>query len=131
MRKSLIAGVVVGAALFVTGCTTTPAADNVSQNISKSADNFRVTRQLTVINGFTDKVEFQLVGNFSIEADGADNQLEVTVKVGPDTFRKHIVGLSDNVTYIVEDLDETKNADAFVYEVFYVPEKPITVELEK
>lgn len=128
--KKLIAGAAAAlvAVLFIAGCSP---ADNASQNISQSAENFRVTRQLTVINGFTDSVQFQLVGNFSIEVDDSDSQLEVTVKTGPDTFRKHFVGLSDNVSYVVEDLDQTTDADAWVYKVFYLPQQPVTVELEK
>lgn len=131
MRKSVFASaaaISVGAVLFVSACSP---ADQASTNISKSAENFRVTRQLTVINGFTDTVQFQLVGNFSIEVDEAASQLEVTAKVGPGSFRKHFVGLSDNVSYVVEDLDETENADAWVYEVFYLPGQPVTIELEK
>ena len=130
MRKSIVAAVAagVGATLLIAGCSP---ADQASQNISQSAENFRVVRQLTVINGFTDTVQFQLVGNFSIEVDDADSQLEVTVKTGKNTFRKHFVGLSDNVSYVVEDLDETEDADAWVYQVFYLPGQPVTVELEK
>lgn len=128
VRKMLATAVLLGT--LVGGIAACTPAERASQNISKSADNFRVTRQLTVINGFTDSVEFQLVGNFSIEVDSADAQLEVTAKVGPDEFKKHFIGLSDNVSYVVEDLDVTVAADAFVYKVFYLPGTPVTVELE-
>lgn len=43
-------------------------------------------------------------GRMSITAVIADNQLEIIVE-DDGTYVKHFVGLSDNVTYIVEDLN--------------------------
>ena len=40
----------------------------------------------------------------SIIADVEDNQLEIIVEDN-GTYVKHFVGLSDNVTYVVEDLN--------------------------
>lgn len=83
------------------GCTE---ADKVTYNLSKEADNFNVVRQLTVINCIGGDVLFQMTGKMSIYADTADNQLEIIVEDN-GTYVKHFVGLSDNVTYVVEDLN--------------------------
>lgn len=83
------------------GCET--QADRVSYNLSQEADNFNVIRRLTVINCIEGDVLFQMTGNMSIKADTTDNQLEIIVENG-GKYEKHFVGLSDNVTYVVEDL---------------------------
>lgn len=83
------------------GCET--QADRVSYNLSQEADNFNVIRRLTVINCIEGDVLFQMTGNMSIKADVSDNQLEIIVENG-GKYEKHFVGLSDNVTYVVEDL---------------------------
>lgn len=91
----LIAGTLVG-------CTQ---ADRASYNLSKEADNFNDIRRLTVINCLQGDVLFQMQGRMSITADVEDNQLEVIVENGEDDYSKHFVGLSDNVTYVIEDVE--------------------------
>ena len=88
--------------LFV-GCEERQA-DIVSYNLSLEADNFNNVRQVTVINCLQGDVLFQLTGKLSITADTADNQLEIIVEDEKGTYKKHFIGLSDNVTYVVEDI---------------------------
>lgn len=90
----------------LTGCSE---AERVSYNLTQEADNFNVVRQLTVINCIEGDVLFQMTGKMSIAADTSDNQLEIIVEDG-GTYVKHFVGLSDNVTYVVEDLNLGANA---------------------
>ena len=90
--------------IFLSGCSLYTEADRVSYNLSQQADNFNVVRQLTVINCIEGDVLFQMTGKMSITADVADNQLEIIVEDN-GTYVKHFVGLSDNVSYIVEDLN--------------------------
>ena len=92
---------------MLTGCQT--EAQRVSYNLSQEADNFNIVRQLTVINCIEGDVLFQMTGRMSITADTADNQLEIIVE-DDGTYVKHFVGLSDNVTYVVEDLNLGDNA---------------------
>ena len=99
---TMICVTMLAAALALTGCQT--EADKVSYNLSLEADNFNVIRQLTVINCFNGDVLFQMTGRMSIKADVEDNQLEVTVEDENGNYQKHFVGLSDNVTYVVEQL---------------------------
>lgn len=105
MKKFLVifvcAAMLLGC-MMLTGCQT--QAQRVSYNLSLEADNFNDVRQLTVINCLNGDVIFQMTGKMSITADTADNQLEVIVECENGDYKKHFVGLSDNVTYLVEDI---------------------------
>ena len=108
MKKiGVIAVVAAVAALALTGCTSD--AGKVSQNLSTAADNFEIDRMIVGINGITDEVLFSVEGKCSMERDG---DLVVTCKHGDNDYRKHYLGLSDNVTYVSTQLD---GADASVY----------------
>ena len=89
-------------------------ADVASRNISKAADNFEVDRRVIFINGITDQYLLTIEGRCSIFEDRGttQSQLEVTCKVGPNAYRKHFLGLSDNVTYLAEQLGP---ADVSIY----------------
>lgn len=101
MNKKII-GIVISIVLvmLIAGCTE---ASRVSYNLSQQADNFNDVRQLTVINCIQGDVLFQMTGKMSIKADITDNQLEVVVEENGE-YKKHFIGLSDNVTYVVEDI---------------------------
>lgn len=66
-----------------TGCSE---ASRVSYNVSQQANNFNVTRRLAVINARSDEPIFELVGNFSIANNGA-NELEITVESSTGVYR--------------------------------------------
>ena len=118
---------VVGATVTLTGCTE---AAKVSYNLSQQADNFNIVRQLTVINCIEGDVLFQMTGKLSITADTTDNQLEIIVEDG-GTYVKHFVGLSDNVTYVVEDLNLGDNAvSKYKYTLNFNPNMWIPVNVE-
>ena len=89
-------------AITMSGCES--EASRVSYNISQEADNFNTVRQITVINCLQGDVIFQMTGKMSITADTTDNQLEVIVEDDGGKYKKHFIGLSDNVTYVVEDI---------------------------
>lgn len=93
------------ACILLSGCSE---AERVSYNLSQQADNFNVVRQLTVINCLQGDVLFQMTGKLSITADTEDNQLEIIVE-DDGKYVKHFIGLSDNVTYVVEDLNLGEN----------------------
>ena len=110
--------------------TSCSEADRASYNLSKQADNFNIVRQLTVINCIEGDVLFQMTGKLSIYADTTDNQLEITVEDG-GTYVKHFVGLSDNVTYVVEDLNLGDNAvSKYRYTLNFNPNMWIPVNVE-
>ena len=114
--------------VMLTGCET--EADKVSYNLSKEADNFNIVRQLTVINCIEGDVLFQMTGKLSITADTMDNQLEIIVEDN-GTYVKHFVGLSDNVTYVVEDLNLGANdVSKYRYTLNFNPNMWIPVNVE-
>ena len=104
-------------------------SDRVSYNISKQADNFNVIRQITVINCIQGDVMFQMTGKMSLRVDTAENQLEITVEDENGSYKKHFIGLSDNVTYTVEDVTDNY-VDNYHYTLNFNPKmwNPIDVE---
>lgn len=125
MRDKIIrlAAVLVMCFILV-GCTE---ADKVSYNVSEEADNFNILRRFAVINTRTDKVEFELVGAFSLDA-GSYPKISVIVEKEDGTYFKHIIGLNDDVFYVVEDLGGAE-VNKYKYEVNYIPESivPFTI----
>lgn len=128
MKKIIvvIAAMVIMATVFV-GCQT--ESQKVSYNLSQEADNFNVIRQLTVINCIEGDVLFQMTGKMAITADTADNQLEVIVEDENGYYQKHFVGLSDNVTYVVEQLN-VKNVSKYKYTLNYNPKMWIPLDVK-
>ena len=126
MKKIFIAILVIVAVMGFTGCDQ---ADRVSKNLSKEADNFNVVRQLTVINCIQGDVLFQMTGKLSITADIEDNQLEVVVEDEDGNYQKHFIGLSDNVTYVVEDL-RASDVSKYKYTLNFNPKMWIPIEVK-
>ena len=112
--------------LTLTACTE---AERVSYNISQDADNFNQVRQLTVINCIQGDVLFQMTGKMSITADTEDNQLEIIVEDEYGRYKKHFIGLSDNVTYVVEDVTSDLT-DRYQYQLNFNPKMWIPIEPE-
>lgn len=103
--------------MLLVGCTE---ADQVSHNVSKEANNFNVTRRLTVINARTDTVMLEMEGTFSLMNNSA-NELEVICEVGEGIYKKHLVYLNDWTCYVVEDISGA-NVDKYHYEINFLPE---------
>lgn len=127
MKKFLTVMLMVCMLGCLGGCST--EADRVSYNISQQADNFNTVRQITVINCLQGDVVFQMTGKMSIKADIADNQLEVTVEDENGNYKKHFIGLSDNVTYVVEDITDG-DVDKYKYTLNFNPKMWIPFNVE-
>lgn len=105
-------------------------SDVASYNLSKAADMFEINRRVVFYNGITGDYMLSVEGLCSIKADTIDGQLELTCKTGPNEYKKHFLGLSDNVTYFVEQLDPAK-ANVYHYRVIFKPESIIpNIDLE-
>lgn len=118
MRKIITVVAILGA-LIITGCTS--KADRASENLSAAADNFEIQRRIIFINGITDKYLLVIEGRCSLGNFDAERELSVTCKIGDDKFVKHFLGLSDNVTYVVEQTEAAKVSE-YHYRVFFRPE---------
>lgn len=105
-------------ATMLTLASCTQESDTASFNVSAAAHNFEVNRRAIFYNGITGEYILVIEGLLSVTENG--NRLEVIVKTGPKVYKKHYLGLSDNVTYFVEQLEPVE-ADPFHYRVIFRP----------
>lgn len=103
------------AALSLASCTE---AEVASSNLSQAADNFQINRRIVFYNGITGGYLLTIEGRCSQEPK--DKKLEVTCKIGDAQFKKHFLGLSDNVTYFSEQMDSA-NVSVYHYKVTFNP----------
>ena len=127
---SVLVGLLLIVVISLIGCDQRQA-DDVSYNLSLEADNFNDVRQITVINCLQGETLFQMTGKMSITADRGDNQLEVIVEDENGEYKKHYIGLSDNVTYVVEDIT-AGDVSNYKYTLNFNPKMwfPIDAEIE-
>ena len=124
LKIFILIGFMVLGMVILTGCTQ---ADRVSSNIGKQADNFNITRRISVINARTDKPIFELIGNFSLQ-NNMNNELEIICETDKGVYKKHFVYLNEWTIYCVEDISGAY-VDKYHYEINYQPEmiQPITI----
>lgn len=115
MKKAVVASVLAGSAILA-GCSSN--AEVVSENISRAAEDFQIARRVIFLNGITDKYILVIEGRCNIVDEGGV-QLEVTCRT-PEGDKKHFLGLSDNVTYFVEQMNPTQVSQDH-YKVFFKP----------
>ena len=116
IRTSILAATVTLSGLGLAACSDD--ADVASSNLSKDADNFKINRRIIFLNGITDQYLLTIEGFCNIEDQ--KTQLEVVCKLGKDAYKKHFLGLSDNVTYFVEQVDAADVSTSF-YKVTFKP----------
>lgn len=124
-NKKFIATLLLATAgLGLTGCMGTEV-DQVSHNISQEADNFNITRKITVVNIRTDNVLFEMIGTFSIQNNNAD-ELEIICEVEEGVYKKHFIYLNEWTSYVIEDISGA-NIDKYHYELNILPEYGYTI----
>jgi hypothetical protein len=110
VKKSLaIVVVVVGLAALV-GCSKD--ADIASRNLSQAADMFEINRRVVFYNGITGDYILSVEGRCSLGNSDTPGRMSVTCKLGEGQYKKHYLGLSDNVTFFAEQL---ASSDVSVY----------------
>lgn len=127
--KNRIVTFILSTAIALSLCGCGDEASRVSYNLSRQADNFNDIRQVTVINCLQGDVLFQMTGKMSISADMADNQLEIVVEDENGEYKKHFIGLSDNVTYVVEDIT-SGDVSKYKYTLNFNPNMWIPVNVD-
>ncbi len=115
LSKKLL--VLAMAAVLTSACSD---ADTVSHNISKAADQFEVARRIVFYNGITGEYMLTIQGLCSLGNQDKAREVSVTCKTGPSAYKKHFLGLSDNVTFFVEQM-ETSAASPYQYRVVFKP----------
>ncbi len=119
MRKNITkAAVCLSALLAVAACDD--AAKVADRNITRAADNFEVHRRVVFINGITGQYLLTIEGLCALSNGETGRSVRVTCKTGPSEFLRHQVGLSDNVTFMAEQLRDVQ-ASQFRYRVTFNP----------
>jgi hypothetical protein len=113
MKLTLLAAI---ASLTLSSCTQ--ESEIAAYNVSQAAHNFEVNRRVVFYNGITDTYIMTIEGLLSVTTE--DGKLSVIVKTGPSEYKKHYLGVSDNVTWFCEQIDSVK-ADPFHYRVVFRP----------
>lgn len=126
IRKPLAVVALAAAASLTLGACS--EANTASQNNRAAADNFEIQRRIVSVNGITGESMLEIEGRCSVTdetgKEGGAAQLDVICKVGDDEFKSHKLGLSDNVSYVVEQT-EANPTDAFHYRFILRPETVI------
>lgn len=126
LRILLIAIFFVALTVSLVSCSQ---AERASYNLSKQADYFNCVRQITVVNCVQGDVLLQLTGKMSIQSAVGSDELVVIVEDYDGSYKKIMVGISDNVTYIVEDL-KPNYVSAYHYTMNFNPDMWIPVDVE-
>jgi hypothetical protein len=115
MKKLIFVSAILAA---LVGCSSD--ADVASRNLSQAADNFDIARRVVFYNGINGEYMLTIEGYCSLGNNDKSQRLSVTCKTGPGVYKKHFLGLSDNVTFFVEQL-EAKNVSTSFYRVVFKP----------
>jgi hypothetical protein len=122
MKKKCIALILLIAMIFA--LSSCRQADKVQYNLKREADDFKIRRRITVMNTRTDTPLMQITGLLSIDVD-KDGDLNITVEKAPNEFILNYAHLSNDTTYIVEQI-ETKEVSKYQYEIVFYPKQIVS-----
>jgi len=126
MKK--ISFIIIIISIFIVGCATD--ADVASQNLSQAADMSEIDRRIVFYDGITGEYILTIEGKCSLGNYDSAGELTVTCKTAKNAYKKHFLGLSDNVTYFAEQLEQSQ-VGVYHYRVIFKPESIIPdVDLE-
>ena len=114
MKKFVCVFLALCILLIFAGCSE---ADKVNSNLSKQADYFECERRVTVYNARTDNVILECEGYLSV-SNNTNDELVVTVKTGPDQYKKNYIYLNDYTLYVIEDITGT-HTDPYHYKMYF------------
>lgn len=127
MKKTVLTLLIL-ATLIMSGCFLEREAHRVSYNVSKEADNFNVTRRVTVINTRTDKCILQMTGKISIEDVTDGIAVLVEIDKAKQIYQKHYIYLNEWTMYTVEDVSGV-NVSPYAYEIEFMPQTLVPVKI--
>jgi len=113
-------GLMLFAVVAVSGCSTD--ADVASRNLSKAADMFQIERRIVFYDAIQGTYLLSIEGRCSITP--TQTKITVTCKASETEYKKHYLGLSDNVTYFAEQLAPAQ-VNVYRYKVIFKPESII------
>ena len=121
MKKILVIILILSLLFLLSACTQ---ADKVQSNLKREADDFNVRRRITVLNTRTDTPMMQITGLLSIDVDD-DGDLNIIIEKSPNEFVLNYAHLSQDTTYIVEQI-ETKEVSKYKYEIIFYPQNLVS-----
>lgn len=121
MKYAIIGLLLLAMVPFCMGNSGCSDADVASKNLSVAADNFEIMRRVVFYNGITGEYMLEMQGLCSLGNYDSAQRMSVTCKTGPNEYKKHFLGLSDNVTFFAEQLDSAK-VSAYHYRVIFKPQ---------
>lgn len=120
MKKIILGAMLLVAGLGLVACERD--ADVASKNLSRAADMFEIQRRVVFYNGITGEYILVLEGLCALGNFDAAGELSVTCKTGPSQYKKHFLGLSDNVTFFAEQIDGA-DVSTYHYRVIFKPQQ--------
>lgn len=121
MKKVLAFALLLALVFTLAGCRE---ADRVKYNLRRQADDFNIRRRITVLNTRTDTPMMQITGLLSIDTDD-DGDLNITIEKAPGEFVLNYAHLSQDTTYMVEQI-ETKEVSKYAYEIVFYPKQLVS-----
>lgn len=109
--------------LAFAGCSQ---ADIITKNIQKDANKFNVYRKMTFVNLYSDKVLYSVEGYFSLQTTydntyQGQQEIGIVIMTGENEFKIHYFSIANNVTYVIEQLENTHSNPYYWDIVWYVP----------
>lgn len=102
------------------------AAETAQLNIQKDADFFNVYRKMTFINLYTNTPLYSAEGYFSVRTT-VDNEYQgqqeigILFKVDEDEYKMDYFSIANNVTYVIEQAENT-HTNPYHWEIkWYIP----------
>lgn len=120
-KRILILTMLAVAMLILSSCRQ---ADNVRHNLKREADDFNIRRRITVLNTRTDTPMMQITGLLAINVDN-DGDLNITIEKAPGEYVLNYAHLSQDTTYIVEQI-ETKEVNKYAYTIKFYPTRLVS-----
>lgn len=118
MKKIIAIMLILAMPLVLTACIS--QSEKVTYNLRREAEEFNVRRRITVMNTRTDTALMQITGLLSIDTD-SDGDLNITIEKAPGEYVLNYAHLSQDTTYIVEQI-ETKEVSKYQYEIIFYPQ---------
>jgi len=121
MKKFSLVIIAIALVFVLSSCSE---SDKVRYNLKREADDFNVRRRITVLNTRTDTAMMQITGLLSINVD-KDGDLNITIEKSPGEYVLNYAHLSQDTTYIVEQI-ETKEVSKYKYEIIFYPQNIVS-----
>lgn len=117
MKKTFTIVLILVLSIVLVACSS--QSEKVTYNLRREAEEFNIRRRITVMNTRTDTALMQITGLLSIDVDN-DGDLNITIEKAPGEYVLNYAHLSQDTTYIVEQI-ETKEVSKYQYEIVFYP----------